>query len=100
MSFSVHTVVLVTPVAFALVKRGELRFGRRADWLSSASASEPVVDRLGQCLLGGTLSASPGRHGRSMRVIDELLNLAHQHDHVWIAGSPAGPVLMVVVRTR
>jgi len=36
-------------------------------------------------LLGGTLSSSPGRYGRYMRLIDDLLNLAHKHDHTWIA---------------
>lgn len=36
-------------------------------------------------LLGETLSSSPGRYGRYMQLIDDLLNLVHQHDHTWIA---------------
>jgi hypothetical protein len=36
-------------------------------------------------LLGETLSASPGRYGRYTQLIDDLLDLAHQHDHTWIA---------------
>ena len=36
-------------------------------------------------LLGETLSSSPGRYGRCMQLIDDLLTLAHQHDHTWIA---------------
>jgi hypothetical protein len=36
-------------------------------------------------LLGETLSSSPGRYGRYMQLIDELLVLAHRHDDSWLA---------------
>jgi hypothetical protein len=36
-------------------------------------------------LLGDTLTSSPGRYGRYMQLVQNLLDLAHQHNHPWIA---------------
>ena len=64
------------------------------DALASALLVAAAPDRMaiydrraqrGLELLGHSLSASRGRYGRYMHLIEELLNLAHQHNHPWIA---------------
>jgi hypothetical protein len=47
-----------------------------------------VYDRRAQRgleLLGENLSASRGRYGRYMRLVEELIDLAREHDRYWIA---------------
>lgn len=64
------------------------------DALASALLVAAAPDRMavydqraqrGLELLGDSLSSSRGRYGRYMHLIEELLELAHQHDRSWIA---------------
>jgi hypothetical protein len=36
-------------------------------------------------MLGYSLSAAPGRYGRYMLLVEELVELARDHDRPWIA---------------
>jgi hypothetical protein len=64
------------------------------DALASALLVAAAPDRMaiydrraqrGLELLGHSLSPSRGRYSRYMHLIGELLDLAHQHNHPWIA---------------
>lgn len=56
--------------------------------VAAAPSRMAVYDRrahAGLEILGEPLTSSRGRYGRYMHLIEKLLDLAHQHDHPWIA---------------